>query len=250
MPDTNRDGTWSTLSPAGHDCDVFQPAVPRDVPAVVLYLHGSGVERLREQPALVEQLARRRLAAAAPLAGRCWWADRVCADFDPQLTPTRHLLDNILPLIEQQFAAGPPQIALLGVGMGGQGVLRLAYRYPDIFPVVAAIAPSIDHQIYYDDDPHLQQMYAEPEAVRQDTATLHIHPLNWPRQQFFCARPGDYWWWESADRLRMKLWSLGVPHECELETDSSDGTADAYVTTMADRAFDFLVAGLEKESRR
>ena len=61
-------------------------------------------------------------------------------------------------------------------------------------------------------------MYRDAEQARQDTATLHIHPLNWPRHQWFCCDPADYRWHDSADRLRMKLYSLGVPYECDLET--------------------------------
>ena len=61
-------------------------------------------------------------------------------------------------------------------------------------------------------------MYRDAEDARQDSALLHIHPLNWPRNQFFCCDPTDYRWHDSADRLRMKLWSLGVPFECDLDT--------------------------------
>ena len=93
------------------------------------------------------------------------------------------------------------------------------------------------------------QMYGDPEAARQDTATLHIHPLNWPRHQFFCCDPEDYRWWESADRLRMKLYSLGVPHVCDLET-TGGGHGFDYYNKMAPRAIEFIVERLGQERRR
>src|SRR3990172_8740085 len=88
-----------------------------------------------------------------------------------------------------------------------------------------------------------------PEAVRQDTATLHIHPLNWPRHQFFSCDPTDHRWWESADRLHMKLDSLGVPHECDLDT-SGGGHSFEYYSLRAERAVGFIAEHLEQERRR
>ena len=99
----------------------------------------------------------------------------------------------------------------------------MAYKYPNVFPTVAAISPAIDYQkrIVEGVDPGLDFMYRDAEDARQDTALLYIHPLNWPRNQFFCCDPGDVRWHESADRLRMKLWSLGVPFECDLQTEAA-----------------------------
>jgi hypothetical protein len=92
-------------------------------------------------------------------------------------------------------------------------------------------------------------MYPDPEAARQDTAILHVHPLNWPRHQFFCCDPDDYRWWESADRLRMKLYSLGIPHERDLET-TGGGHGFDYYNRMAGRAIKFLADKLDEERRR
>jgi S-formylglutathione hydrolase FrmB len=78
---------------------------------------------------------------------------------------------------------------------------------------------------------------------------LHIHPLNWPRHQFFCCDPEDERWWESAERLRMKLWALGIPHQCDLKT-TGGGHGFTYYNRMAAAAIDFLAARLEEERRR
>ena len=90
---------------------------------------------------------------------------------------------------------------------------------------------------------------SDAEDARQDTATLHIHPLNWPRHQFFCCDPADVRWHESADRLHMKLYSLGVLHECDLETESG-GHGWSYYDHMAEAALGFIVERLEQERRR
>jgi S-formylglutathione hydrolase FrmB len=134
--------------------------------------------------------------------------------------------------------------------MGGQGALRMAYKYPDLFPTVAAISPAIDYQkrIVEGVDPGLDFLYRDAEDARQDTALLHIHPLNWPRNQFFCCDPSDLRWHESADRLRMKLASLGVPFECDLETAGGHGWT--YYEQMAEPAIRFLYERLERERMR
>lgn len=133
---------------------------------------------------------------------------------------------------------------------GWTSALRFSYKYPRLFPVVAWLSPAIDYQIrFYDEHDTISEMYPDPESVRQDTATLHVHPLNWPKHQFFCCDPADERWWESADRLRMKLYSLGVPHTCDLES-SGGGHGFDYYNRMARQAVGFLAERLllEKNS--
>jgi pimeloyl-ACP methyl ester carboxylesterase len=242
-------GTWSSESIHGHPCDIFEPAQRHPHGFVLLYLHGIHLQRLRDQPVFCEWFERSQIPVIAPYGGRCWWVARPCPDFDPQISPERHLLDHVLPYIRDRWGAEPPRIGLFGTSMGGQGALRLAYKYPNRFPVVAAISPAIDFQQRYDEDEILQAMYPDPEAVRQETALLYIHPLNWPRNQFFCCDPADLRWWDGADRLRMKLYSLGVPHECDLET-TAGGHGFGYYSAMAERALGFLLDRLEQERRR
>jgi hypothetical protein len=54
-------------------------------------------------------------------------------------------------------------------------------------------------------------MFASPEDARQETAILKIHPLNWPKHQFVVCDPRDEYWFESAERLSLKLHSSGIP---------------------------------------
>ena len=98
-------------------------------------------------------------------------------------------------------------------------------------------------------DEVLLEMYGDRESARQDTALLHVHPLNWPRHQYFCCDPADERWFESADRLRMKLGSLGVMFERDLET-TGGGHGFDYYNRMAEKAVGFLHNGLERERLR
>ena len=243
-------GTWTEESISGHSCDVYTPPRRSQHGYVVLYLHGVHLNRLHDKQPFIEQFDKHGLAVVCPHTQRSWWTDKICLEFDPRISAQRHVLENVLPFIETELSAKPPQIGLLGTSMGGQGALRLAYKFPQLFPVVAAISPAIDFQLRYNEgDETIPQMYPDPEAARQDTAILHVHPLNWPRHQFFCCDPEDYRWWDSADRLRMKLYSLGIPHECDLETNGGGHGFD-YYNRMAARAVSFLADKLDEERRR
>jgi pimeloyl-ACP methyl ester carboxylesterase len=241
---------WTVEQVAGHPCDVYEPPARNPQGFVVLYLHGVHLNRLDDKPAFVEQFDRYGLPVVAPRTARSWWTDKICLEFDPSVSAERHVRERVVPFIAERFGSEPPRIGLLGTSMGGQGALRLAYKYPSQFPVVAAISPAIDYYKRYNEgDETIPQMYPDPEAARQDTAILHIHPLNWPRHQFFCCDPIDYRWHESADRLRMKLWSLGIPHEHDLET-TGGGHCFEYYSRMADRAVTFIATKLDEVRRQ
>ncbi|HEX3997092.1 MAG TPA: alpha/beta hydrolase-fold protein [Pirellulales bacterium] len=252
---TTSDGTWTQIELRGHACDVYEP--PRFVSTpqaerrgAVIYLHGVRLARLADYPVFTEEFARHNLAVLAPHSGPSWWTDRITPGFDLQITPVRQVLDQVLPYAAERWGIRPPQLALLGTSMGGQGALRLAFKNADKFPVVAAISPAIDYQIRWrEGDPVLRQLYDDAETARQDTATLHVHPLHWPRHLWFCCDPADARWHDSADRLRMKLAALGIPHETDLST-SAGGHGWEYYQHMAPRAVAFLADSLDRERRR
>jgi S-formylglutathione hydrolase FrmB len=247
----SRAGTWTTIEVANHCARIFEPAVPNPHGFVVVYLHCIESASLRSYPAFMCELERYGLRVIEPVTGRSWWSDRIWPEFDAALSSEAYVLETILPHIAERWNSQPPQLALFGISMGGQGALRMAYKYPNVFPTVAAISPAIDYQkrIIEAVDPALEFMYRDAEDARQDTALLHIHPLNWPRNQFFCCDPSDVRWHESADRLRMKLRSLGVPFECDLETEAGGHSFD-YAEHMAARTIGFLADRLEHERLR
>jgi S-formylglutathione hydrolase FrmB len=244
-------GNWSEVAVAGHACRVFEPASPSSHGYAVIYLHCHLSASLRGYPAFTRQFERHGLRVIEPVTGQSWWTDRIWPEFDTDITAEEYVVEHVVRYAAVRWNAHPPQLALLGVSMGGQGALRIAYKHPNVFPTVAAISPAIDFQKRIEEgiDPVLDQLYRDAEEARQDTATLHIHPLNWPRHQFFCCDPVDVRWHESVDRLRMKLWSLGVPFEYDLET-TGGGHSFEYASHMAEQAISFLAKGLEQERLR
>ncbi|MCA9037723.1 MAG: hypothetical protein KDA91_21465 [Planctomycetaceae bacterium] len=237
---------WQTQTVDGRRVDIFHPA-PVDSAtkpdAAVLFLHGHGQVMLNENPVYSRLLLENNLIAVCPDGKRSWWLDLVCPEFDQLQTPQSWLIQTLLPFIEQQFGIATPRIAVSGVSMGGQGALQLAYRYASRFPVVAAISPAVDfHQLYGNGLP-LDDIFPDIETCRQHTVVLNLHPLAWPRYQFFCCDPMDHDWYEGCARLAMKLSSSGILHERDLET-SAGGHSWDYFNHMAAPVFQHIRKGL------
>ena len=209
---------WSTVEIEGHACEIFSPPDPQPGRAVI-HLHDLDGRPLRASARLRDAIESASLPAISPLTGRSWWLDRIVPAFDALITPERFVVDHVRSEIARRFGVQPPGIALVGAGMGGQGALRIAYRHPAVFPIAAAIGPAIDfHQGMRDagnrDDGHLfdtlWELYGDVERARQDTAILHVHPLNWPRHQWFASDPADRHWHDGATRLHSKLAALEI----------------------------------------
>jgi pimeloyl-ACP methyl ester carboxylesterase len=243
-------GIWNSTEVAGHICHTYEPPQLHEHGYVVLFLHGVHMGMLHDQPRFLEQFDRHGLRVICPVTERSWWTDRICDEFDARFSAERYLLDHVVPAISAHYGVSPPKIGLLGTSMGGQGALRMAFKHPNTFPVVAAVSPAIDYYQRWDDnDETICQMYADKEAARQDTATLHIHPLNWPRNIWFCCDPTDERWVESSERLRMKLSALGIPFQSELAIQAG-GHGFEYYNRMAPEAIRFLVDRLDQERLR
>jgi S-formylglutathione hydrolase len=242
-------GTWNLVEIAGKPADVYDLPGPGRPRFGVLHLHGHGLTTLRDKPEFTRLFDELRLACGCPHGQRSWWGDRVCAEFDPRLTPERYLLDQVVPFFHERWGLAPPAIGLQGISMGGQGALRLAFKHPDLFPVVAGISSAIEYHERYGQGLPIDEMYDSKEQCRQDTAPMHIHPSHYPPHVFFCIDPGDRDWYRGNDRLHEKLNALGVPHEADLTTRAGGHTWD-YFNHMAGRAVRFVYAGLEKQGRR
>lgn len=228
---------WQRVEVAGKPADVFEPDAPARR-AALLYLHDLAGESPAGWPAFTALLRRFGLACVAPLTGPSWWVDRVCPAFDPELTPEHHVLRNVVPWAEARWGLGPRGLAVAGVGMGGQGAVRLGLKYPDRFPVVASLDGAFDVHELHGRGTVLDEMYDSRERCRQDTAVLQVQPFDWPPHLWFACDPASEWH-RGNDRLHEKLAALGVPHTAEL-----DAPADA------DRMLGFVAAALERESRR
>ncbi len=242
-------GTWSQVVLAGKKADVFDPVTGAQPHFGVLFLHGVGLETLADRPIFTQLLAEANLACVCPHGQRSWWVDRVCAEFDPQLTPEKHLLENVLPFFQQRWGLAPRAIGLLGISMGGQGALRLAFRHAQLFPVAAAIAAALDYHEIHGQGTPLDEMYDSKEQCRQDTALMYVPPFAYPPHLFFCSDASDELWYRGNDRLHEKLSALGIPHTQDLTTSAGEHSWD-YFNHMAGPAIRFIQQGLEQESRR
>ncbi len=229
-------------------CDVFQPHDRNPHGYVAIALHDVNGDGGRST-SFIQQYEAHGLPVVFPQTGHSWWADELVSAFDRQMTPMRFVTESVVNWIDETWKSVPPQLALLGIGMGGQGALRISYKFPNVFPVVAAISPDLDfHLRIREGDEILYAMYGDTESARQDTPILHIHPLNWPRHQFFCCDPDDWQIYQGVDRLRMKLSSIGIPFEIDVTKPPS--VRGSYVDQMAETTLEFLMTRLDKERLR
>lgn len=240
-------GVWTVLQPVGKTVEIYEPS--RRPRFGAIFLHPYGLETLRGRPAYTSLLDKYNIACVCPHAQRSWWGDRVCAEFDPNLTAEKHVLENVLPLFAERWNFRPRSIALFGISMGGQGAVRLAFRQPQLFPVCAGIASAFDYHELHGSGTPLDEMYDSKEQCRQDTAILQIHPSQHPPHIYFCIDPDDEAWYRGNDRLHEKLTALGVPHTADLTT-RAGGHSWQYFDHMAEPTLRFLNDGLVSESRR
>lgn len=239
---------WGSAGVFGRPADIFETPVPAANFALI-YLHGVGQESLKDKPVYTQLLAELGLNCICPPGDLGWWADRICPSFDPSLTPEQFVLDRVVRWIGGAWGIGPKGIGLFGISMGGQGALRMAFKHPEQFPVVAGISPAIEHYELYGRGQPLDEMYASREQCRQDSAPMHVDPSRQPPHIYFCCDPDDREWHRGSDRLHEKLNALGVAHECDLTTRAGGHTWD-YYNHVAAPVLRFLHRGLEQESRR
>ncbi|MBM84284.1 MAG: esterase [Planctomycetaceae bacterium] len=244
MMSTVIEGTWSQIQIAGKTADVYEPANRQDHDHAVLHLHGHGLETLKDNPVFSAELEQYGLPTICPHGQRSWWTNVVCREFDENIPPIDFLCQHVVPEFASRWNIEPPNIGLTGISMGGQGALQLAYRYSSLFPVVAAIAPAVDFHNWHGRGLPIDEMFVNQEAARQATAILQIIPLSWPKHQFLCCDPEDHEWLESLERLSSKLYSSGIPFECDMTT-SNGGHCWDYFNTMAKPTIQFVAEHLE-----
>jgi len=234
---------WKSVEIAGKPAELFVPQ-GETCRGAVIYLHGYGGETLKENSVFTSLFEKYQLLVVSPVGGPCWWLDSISPAFDSDVTPMTHLTRDVTGWIGEHWNVHTPRIGLLGVSMGGQGVLNLAYRNALRYPVVAALSPAIDFDQIYGKGFGVEEIFQSAEAARQETVVLHLHPLNWPKHQFFCSDPQDVLWHAGSERLASKLMSSGVPFDRDLQT-SHGGHGWTYFDAMADRAVSFIARGLE-----
>ena len=105
-------GIWTTADIAGKRADVYHPPSAERPRFGVLFLHPLGLETLHDRPAFTRVFAELGMTCVCPHTQRCWWTDRICAEFDSQITPERHLHDHVLPYFRQRWNLAPRAIGL------------------------------------------------------------------------------------------------------------------------------------------
>ena len=238
--------TWDRGQIADKPAEVFGPTDAARPRFGILFLHDLDGRTLWDDLTFSPLLKEAGLACVCPFGDQAWWTDRICPGFDPQLTGESYVIDYVLPFFADRWRLESKAIGLLGVGMGGQGALRLAFKHPKSLLTVAALAPSIEYHELHGRETPLDGMYDSKEPCRQDTAILHLHPLHYPPHVFFAIDPGDPWY-RGCDRLHEKMNALGVLHTAEF---TAGGSGWEFARKMAEPALQFLLAGLETEARR
>jgi S-formylglutathione hydrolase len=239
---------WTRTTVAAKAVDLFEP-VGSAARFAAVYLHPVGLESLSENVVFTQLLQKHRLACCAPLAGRCWWVDRVCPEFDPTLTAEQFVVRELLPWMQTRWPSAAKGPALFGISMGGQGAIRLGFKSPTLFPIVAGIASAFDFHEWHGRGTPLDTMYRNAHAARQDTAILQVNPNQYPPAIWFACDPDDLEWYRGNDRLHEKLTAIGIPHTADL-TSRHGGHSWPYFEAMAEPALAFVVAALEKQARR
>ncbi|WP_416172103.1 S-formylglutathione hydrolase [Actimicrobium sp. CCI2.3] len=73
--------------------------------------------------------------------GAGFYLDATEAPWASHFRMESYLVDELLPLIVQEFPACADAVGIFGHSMGGHGALTLALRHPDVFRSVSAFAP-------------------------------------------------------------------------------------------------------------
>jgi poly(3-hydroxybutyrate) depolymerase len=242
-------GTWSIEHIGDKLVGVFEPLASEAASLGILFLHDVNGQAPGDYAEFTEICGALGIVSLAPHGNQSWWTDKICSEFDRGLTAEKFLLESIVPAFGRRWRIESPRIGLLGFGMGGQGVLRLAFKYPERFQAVAALAASLDYHELYGQGTCLDQMYDSKEHCRQDTALLQVHPAHYPAHIFFAADPGDSLWYRGNDRLHEKLSALGIAHDFDGST-SAAALGGPYYSKMVAPAVQFLVAGLKQHMLR
>ncbi len=206
--------------------DLFLPSERTDRFVIYLTEEVTGEQSVASLLSVLEPLLAELGLGAVALAPRSsWWLPKPVRRFPAAETPEAYLVEHVVGELRARY--GARSLSLLGVGMGGQGALRIAFKYPRLFPAVAAVQPWIDfHQRYWEDDV-LQEVFPDVETARQYTATLWINPLDRPLHIHLFADSSDTEWYRGVERLHEKLVAIGVPHDWTVISPGRDRVAEA-----------------------
>jgi S-formylglutathione hydrolase FrmB len=238
--------TWSTIEFMGKSADVGEFDSTSKPAGVVLFLHGYDGVTLKDNETYTQELKNRNLIGLCPHGEHCWWTDAIYEPFDATQSPIDFLAQSVPRFCRDRWQIESPRIAVCGVEMGGQGALQLAYRHARLFPTVVAISPKVDFEQWWGHGTSLDQIFPNREAARQRTATLHLHPLNYPKNQLLLCDPADRYCLDGVLTLASKLSSTGILFEQDFES-SHGGFGWAYTNAMAPQVIRYIQSKLPVE---
>ncbi|MEM7285353.1 MAG: alpha/beta fold hydrolase [Actinomycetota bacterium] len=141
---------------------------PGGDPGLLLFLHGGGQSRdsLEEFRPVFEQAwatgVLPPMVVATPSAGRSFYLDDAAGDSWWE----QFIVDEFIPHLQAtEGTVGLP--SLTGFSMGGLGSLRMAFRRPDRFAVVAALEPAIETTADWDALPVRDRFYRPMELMHE-----------------------------------------------------------------------------------
>lgn len=238
--------SWNTHTVAAGELDVWTPE-HLTTEGVILFLHDWDAVTPHQRDDWRTIVEASPLTVVCPRAGRTWWLPVPVPGYDEG--PLHWVSHHVVSWIESTLGVRPPRVAVIGIGMGGGGALNLAFRHARRIPVVVGISAAIDFHEAYDVDPVLQNVFTNREAARQQTATLHLHPLNWPLSMRIVCDPADPLWLDGCERLASKLYSSSIPHEYDFTT-TTGGDRAAYDRMQLKNAIEFVVRKLPEAARQ
>ena len=240
-------GNWVRTTVGGHLVEAWVPESSPFTDAI-LFFHDLDAPAPSEREDWRPLIEASPVPVICPLAGRSWWLSVPTPTF-PEGGPLGWVRSEIVPWMEQTWQVQPPRIGLIGIGMGGNGALNLSYRGARQFPVVAAISAGIDFHLYQPSESALSAVFETVEAARQETATLHLHPLNWPLFQRIACDPHDPHWLDGCERLASKLGSSGIPFDRDFQT-TTRGDRKLYDSQQLRTSIEYVLKNLSSAARQ
>src|ERR1700753_200169 len=91
---------WKREAIAGHPAEIFEPPHASEHGYTVIYLHGVHLKTLSDNAVYTDLFARHGLRVVVPQTARSWWSNRICREFDPQVTAEQYVRASVLPFIQ------------------------------------------------------------------------------------------------------------------------------------------------------
>src|SRR5579862_5347814 len=103
---------WEQVEIAGKRADILD-VDPGASQFGVIYLHTFNKESLAANEIFSRLMRELKLGCICPRGEHCWWADRICPEFDATLTPERYVVEQVLPFIAERWELEPRAVGLI-----------------------------------------------------------------------------------------------------------------------------------------